>query len=249
MNSFKGQVAVVTGASRGIGRGIALSLAQRGANVVINYNNNSEAAQDVVQSVEAIGRRGLAVQADVSKLDEATTLMKAATNEFGQIDILVNNAGTTRDTLILLMKAMDWDYIIETNLKSAWNCCKAAIRGMVHRRSGRIINITSASGIIGQAGQTNYSASKAGMIGLTRALAREVAERGITVNAVAPGFVPTSLTDDLSDELRQQLIAYIPLKRWGLVEEVAHAVAFLASQEAGFITGQILAVDGGIAMG
>lgn len=249
MGQLKGRVAVVTGASRGIGRGIALELAQRGAKIVVNYNSSADAANAVVVAIQELGREALAVQANVAILDDANALIKAATEAFGQVDIVVNNAGTTRDQLIMIMKEEDWDTVIDTNLKSAWNVCKAAVRGMVRKRYGRIINITSVSGITGQAGQTNYSASKAGMIGLTKSLAREVANRNITVNAVAPGFVPTDLTADLPGDLKDQLLNAIPLQRWGTVEEVAHAVAFFASDEASYITGQVLAVDGGLVMG
>ncbi len=258
MGQLDDRVAVVTGSSRGIGRGIALELAQRGANLVINYvdldpgkeeSRNAEEAQEVVSAVEELGCKAIAVQADVTDLQQATALMKAATDEFGQIDILVNNAGTTRDSLIMTMKESDWDTVLTVNLKSAWNCCKAVVRGMVRKRYGRIINISSVSGIAGQAGQTNYSASKAGMIGLTKALAREVAERNITVNAVAPGFIPTSLTSELPAELIDQIITATPMKRLGSIEDIAYAVAFLATEEAGYITGQVLAVDGGLVMG
>lgn len=249
MGQLEGRVAVVTGASRGIGRGIALELAQRGAKIVVNYNSSADAANAVVAAIQELGGEALAVQANVAILDDANALIKAATEAFGQVDIVVNNAGTTRDQLIMTMKEEDWDTVIDTNLKSAWNVCKAAVRGMVRKRYGRIINITSVSGIAGQAGQTNYSASKAGMIGLTKSLAREVANRNITVNAVAPGFVPTDLTADLPGDLKDQLLNAIPLQRWGTVEEVAHAVAFFASDEASYITGQVLAVDGGLVMG
>jgi 3-oxoacyl-[acyl-carrier protein] reductase len=249
MGQLDGRVAIVTGGSRGIGRGIALELAKRGATVVVNYNSNADAANEVVATVEAMGGTAKAIQADVSSLEQATELVKAATTEFEKVDILVNNAGTTRDTLIMIMKESDWDTVIDTNLKSAWNCSKAAVRGMVRKRYGRIINITSVSGIAGQAGQTNYSASKAGMIGLTKSLAREVADRNITVNAVAPGFVPTDLTADLPENLTSQLNDHIPMKRWGSIEDVAYAVAFLASDEASYITGQVLSVDGGLVMG
>ncbi|MCB9437155.1 MAG: 3-oxoacyl-[acyl-carrier-protein] reductase [Anaerolineales bacterium] len=249
MAQLEGRVAVVTGASRGIGRGIALELAKRGAKIVVNYNSSADAANAVVAAIQEMGGEALAVQANVAVLDDATALIKAATDAFGQVDIVVNNAGTTRDQLIMMMKEEDWDTVMDTNLKSAWNVCKAAVRGMVRKRYGRIINITSVSGIAGQAGQTNYSASKAGMIGLTKSLAREVANRNITVNAVAPGFVPTDLTADLPADLKDQLLNAIPLQRWGNVEEVAYAVAFFASDEASYITGQVLAVDGGLVMG
>lgn len=258
MGQLNGRVAVVTGSSRGIGRGVALQLARSGANVVINYvdldlgaanSRNAEEAQEVVKCIEEMGRQAIAVQADVTDLSQATTLIKTATDEFGKVDILVNNAGTTRDALIMTMKESDWDTVLTVNLKSAWNCCKAVVRGMVRQRYGRIINISSVSGIAGQAGQTNYSASKAGMIGLTKALAREVAERNITVNAVAPGFIPTQLTSVLSQDLIDQIVAATPMKRLGSIEDIAYAVAFLAAEEAGYITGQVLAVDGGLVMG
>jgi 3-oxoacyl-[acyl-carrier protein] reductase len=245
---LKDKVAVVTGASRGIGRAIALELAARGAKVVVNYHSSSNAAEEVVSQINNAGGEAMAVQADVSKLDQAQALIKAATDAYGQLDVLVNNAGTTRDNLMAMMKEEDWDTVIETNLKSAFNCSKAAMRPMMRKKYGRIINITSVSGIAGNAGQTNYSASKAGLIGLTKALAREIGARNITVNAVAPGFVETDLTRGLPDELKQAAIAQTPLGRWGTCEDVAYAVAFLASDQAAYITGQTLSVDGGMVM-
>jgi 3-oxoacyl-[acyl-carrier protein] reductase len=248
MSQFQDRVAVVTGASRGIGKGIALELAKRGATVVINYNQSGDAAQALVDEIKSSGGVALAVQADVSDANQATALIKAATDTYDKIDILVNNAGVTRDNVIMMMKPEDFDIVINTNLRSTWLCSKAAVRAMMRKRYGRIINITSVSGIAGQSGQTNYSASKAGIIGLTKALAREVASRNVTVNAVAPGFVLTDLTKDLPEDLTNQLNDYIPLGRWGEIQEVAHAVAFLASDEASYITGHILSVDGGMAM-
>ncbi|MBN2471190.1 MAG: 3-oxoacyl-[acyl-carrier-protein] reductase [Anaerolineae bacterium] len=249
MTQLGDRVALVTGGSRGIGRAIALELARRGAKVAVNYNRSASEAEAVVAEIEAGGGAALAVQADVSDFEQAQGLIKAVIAAYGQIDILVNNAGTTRDNLLMRMSEEDWDIVLDTNLKSAWNCCKAVIRPMMKKRFGRIINITSVSGIAGNEGQTNYSASKAGLIGLTKSLAREVASRTITVNAVAPGFVATDLTADLPAEIVERLNAHIPLGRWGTAEEVAHAVAFLASDEAGYITGQVLSVDGGMVMG
>jgi len=245
---FHEQIAIVTGGSRGIGRGIALELGKHGATVIINYNASAEAAEEVAQIIEQGGGKAVAFQADVSDDTQAENLIKYATSEFGKIDILVNNAGTTRDNVIMMMKPEDFDTVIQTNLRSTWLCSKAAVRAMMRKRYGRIINITSVSGVVGQSGQTNYSASKAGIIGLTKSLAREVASRNITVNAVAPGFVLTDLTKDLPEDLTAQLNDFIPLGRWGEIEEVAHAVAFLASAEAGYITGHVLHVDGGMAM-
>ncbi len=249
MAELNDRVAVVTGGGRGIGRGIALELAHRGAAVVVNYNASADAANDVVAAIQAAGGKASAVKADVTSIAESEGLIKAAIDQYGKIDILVNNAGTTRDNLIMLMKEDDWDVVLTTNLKSAWNCSKAAVKAMMRKRYGRIINITSVSGIAGQGGQTNYSASKAGLIGLTKALAREVAPRQITVNAVAPGFVRTDLTANLPQNLLEQIDKSIPLERWGTVEDVAHAVAFLVSDEASYITGQVLSVDGGLVMG
>ncbi|MDY7078124.1 MAG: 3-oxoacyl-[acyl-carrier-protein] reductase [Chloroflexota bacterium] len=245
---LENKVAVVTGASRGIGRAIALELARRGARIVINYHRSTEAAAEVVAAIETAGGQAIAVQADVSDFEQAANLLKAAQDAFGQIDILVNNAGTTRDQLLMMMKEQDWDTVLDTNLKSVFNCCKAAARPMVRRRQGRIINITSISGISGQGGQTNYAASKAGIIGFTKSLAKELGPRSITVNCVAPGFIPTALTNTMPEEWKQQVIEMTPLGRIGQPEEIAYAVAFLASDEASFITGEVLTVDGGLVM-
>jgi 3-oxoacyl-[acyl-carrier protein] reductase len=243
-----GKVAVVTGASRGIGRAIALELANRGARVVVNYNRSADAAADVVAAIEAEGGQATAVQADVSDLSQARALIQTAVKAYGRLDVLVNNAGVTRDQLILMMKEEDWDMVVRVNLKSLFNTCKAAARVMVRQRYGRIVNISSVSGIAGQGGQTNYSAAKAGVIGFTKSLAKELGSRQVTVNAVAPGLIPTDLTADLAEELCQKAIDLTPLGRLGRAEEVAYAVAFLASEDAAFITGAVLPVDGGLVM-
>lgn len=249
MTDLTGKVAVVTGASRGIGRAIAAELSARGAKVAINYNSSAAAAEEVVQGIRANGGEALAIQADVSQFEDAQRLIKTAIKEFGQLDILVNNAGTTRDTLLMLMKEEQWDTVLDTNLKSVFNCCKAAARPMVRRKAGgRIINISSVVGLIGQAGQTNYAASKAGIIGFSKSLAKELGARDITVNVITPGFFPTALTEDLSQEIVDTLMPLIPLGRWGKLPEVAYLVAFLAADQAAYITGQVISVDGGLAM-
>ncbi|MBM4424405.1 MAG: 3-oxoacyl-[acyl-carrier-protein] reductase [Chloroflexi bacterium] len=246
--TLQGKVAIVTGASRGIGKAIAFELGKRGAKVVVNYAKSADGANEAVEAIKAASSEAVAVQADVTDAKAAAALIKAATEAFGRIDILVNNAGTTRDQVIMMMPEEDWDTVITTNLKSAFNCSKAAVKVMMRQRYGRIINITSVSGVLGNAGQTNYSASKAGLIGFTRSLAREVAPRNVTVNAVAPGFIPTDLTATMPETLKGETVKMIPLNRWGTVDEVAYAVAFLASDEAAYITGQTLNVDGGMAM-
>lgn len=245
---FEGKVAVVTGSSRGIGRSIALELGLNGATVLVNYNRNEEAAREVASMINSAGSQAEIFKADVSKYNEAQDLIKFAIEEFKDLHILVNNAGTTRDGLIMTMAESDWDFVIETNLKSTFNCSRAAVRHMLRRRYGRIINVTSVSGQMGNAGQTNYSASKAGQIGFTKALAREVASRNITVNAVAPGFIETDLTTSLPDDLQSGLADMIPLGRVGKPEEIAKAVAYLASDDAAYITGHVLTLDGGMAM-
>jgi 3-oxoacyl-[acyl-carrier protein] reductase len=243
-----GQVAVVTGASRGIGRAIALELAREGARVVVNYNANGAAAEEVVGAIRSVGGEAEAFQADVGEMAQAQALIKHAIDTFGDLQILVNNAGITRDTLIMTMKESDWDDVLRTNLKSTFTCSKAAVRHMMRKRYGRIINITSVSGQIGNAGQTSYSASKAGQMGFTKALAREVAPRNITVNAVAAGYIDTEIWSTVPEEMRQAALSLIPLGRKGRPEEIAAAVAFLASESAGYITGHVLTVDGGMAM-
>lgn len=245
---LSGKVAVVTGSSRGIGAAIAKTLATQGAKVVINHRNSPEAAAEVAEVIKAEGGEATVIQADVSHSSEAQQLIKQTIDTYGQIDILVNNAGTTRDTLIMMMKDEDWDQVLQTNLTSTYYCSKAAVRPMMKKRGGRIINITSVVGLAGQAGQTNYAASKAGIIGFTKALAKEIGSRNITVNAVAPGFVPTALTEVLPEEMMKSFVANTPLGRLGSVEDIAYAVLFLASNEAAFITGQVLTVDGGLVM-
>jgi len=246
--SFEDKVAVVTGSSRGIGRAIALRLAAGGARVVVNCRGSEAAANEVVEQIRAGGGQAIAVLADVSQIGQAQALIDAAREAFGRVDILVNNAGTTRDTLIMRMSEEDWDVVIDTNLKGTFNCIKAASRPMMRQRYGRIVNITSVSGLAGNPGQANYASAKAGLIGLTKTVAKELGSRNITCNAVAPGYVPTELTASLPQDLIQLAIERTPLGRTGTAEEIAAAVAFLASDEAGFITGQVLAVDGGLAL-
>ena len=242
------RTAVVTGGSRGIGRAVCVALAKQGCNVVVNYCHGEAAAAETVSLCCAAGVQAAAVQADVSTAEGCKQLFEEAIRVFGRVDILVNNAGITRDNLILRMSEADFDAVLDANLKGAFLCCKEAARRMVRQRSGRIINLSSVVALRGNAGQTNYAASKAGLIGLTKSLARELASRNVTVNAVAPGFIETDMTAALPQAARDALLPTIPTQRLGAAEEVAQAVAFLASDQAAYITGQVLAVDGGMSM-
>ncbi|WP_341282446.1 3-oxoacyl-[acyl-carrier-protein] reductase [Paenibacillus sp. FSL H8-0537] len=246
--NLEGKKALVTGASRGIGRAIAIALAEAGADVAINYSGSEAAAAETAQAVEALGRRAIVLQANVGKAAEFDAMVKDVLEQFGAIDILVNNAGITRDNLIMRMKEEEFDQVIETNLKGVFNGIKAVTRSMMKQRSGRIINISSVVGVLGNPGQANYVAAKAGVIGLTKASAKELASRGITVNCVAPGFIQTEMTDKLPEEMKESLVAQIPLARLGSSEDIAAAVRFLASDAAGYMTGQTVHVDGGMYM-
>ena len=247
MGTLAGKTALVTGGSRGIGRAIALRLAAEGADVAL-CARQVEAAQAVAGELQALGVRALARPADVAQSAQAGALIEAVLAEWGRLDILVNNAGITRDNLLLRMSEEEWDAVLDTNLKGAFNCCKAAARSMVRARSGRIINISSVVGLMGNAGQANYAASKAGLIGFTKSLAKELASRSIRVNVVAPGFIRTPMTDELTPEAKQGLLAQIPLGRFGEAQEIADVCSFLASDASKYITGQVLRVDGGMMM-
>ena len=245
---LENKVALVTGASRGIGRQIAISLAKEGAQVIVNYNGSAAKAEEVVNLITEAGGRAEAVQCNVSEYDKAEELMKYIIGKYGRVDILVNNAGITRDNLLMKMTEEEFDAVIDINLKGTFNCIKHLSRQMLKQKGGRIINISSVSGVMGNAGQANYCASKAGVIGLTKSVARELASRGITCNAVAPGFIETEMTDVLADSVKEAMNAPIPMKCFGNTEDIAGTVVFLASDAARYITGQVINVDGGMAM-
>lgn len=248
MRKLEGKVAVVTGASRGIGRAIALKLAEEGAKVVVNYSGSQAKAEEVVAMIQENGGEAIAVQASVSQTEEVTALMDAAVKTYGSLDILVNNAGITRDNLIMRMKEEEWDDVLNTNLKGVFLCTKAVTRQMMKQRAGRIINISSIVGVAGNAGQANYVAAKAGVIGLTKTTAKELASRNILVNAIAPGFIETEMTEQLPEDIKQGMLTQIPLAKLGQPEDIAKAVAFLASEDANYMTGQTLHIDGGMVM-
>lgn len=246
---LEGKIALVTGGSRGIGRQIALTLAKEGALVVVNYNGSAAKAEEVVAEIKAFGGRAEAVQCNISDYAKAEELIKYVLETYKKLDILVNNAGITRDNLLMKMSEEDFDAVISTNLKGAFNCIRHVSRQMLKQKGGRIINISSVSGVLGNAGQANYCASKAGLIGLTKSVARELGSRGITVNAIAPGFIETEMTEVLPEAvLKAAIDSQIPMKRLGTTEDIANTAAFLASDKAGYITGQVICVDGGMAM-
>lgn len=246
--NLSNKTALVTGGSRGIGRAIAIEFSKYGVNVAISYINNKRKAQEVIDEIEKNGVRGIAVKANVTKEEDVLNMLKIIEDELGPIDILVNNAGITKDNLIIRMKMSEWDNVIDTNLKGTYLCTKAVARGMMKRRYGKIINIASVVGIIGNLGQSNYSASKAGVIGFTKAIAKELASRNINVNAVAPGFIQTDMTEILNDDIKDSLVKNIPMGRIGSPEDIANIVMFLASEKADYITGQVISVDGGMVM-
>ncbi|MFC5734945.1 3-oxoacyl-[acyl-carrier-protein] reductase [Cytobacillus gottheilii] len=245
---LKGKAAIVTGASRGIGKEIALELARQGANVVVNYAGSEQRANEVVDEIKALGTEAFAIHCDVASSESVTDMVKAAIEKFGTIDILVNNAGITRDNLLMRMKEDEWDDVINTNLKGVFLCTKAVTRQMMKQRSGRIINISSIVGVSGNPGQANYVAAKAGVIGLTKTAAKELATRGITVNAVAPGFITTDMTDQLAEDVKEMMLKQIPLARFGEPSDIANVVTFLASEDSRYMTGQTLHIDGGMVM-
>lgn len=245
---LKDKVALVTGASRGIGRAIAITLAGYGAKVIVNYCGSKEKAEQVVEEIKRNGGEASVYQCDIADFEATKTMIADIQKEYGRIDILINNAGITKDNLVLKMKEEEFDAVISTNLKGTFNCISHTVRGMIKQRSGRIINMSSVVGVIGNGGQLNYCASKAGVIGMTKSLAREIGSRGITVNAVAPGFIETDMTDALDEKMKEQALSQVPLKRMGKVEEIAETVAFLVSDKAAYITGQTIQVDGGMGM-
>ncbi|PZE22489.1 3-oxoacyl-[acyl-carrier-protein] reductase [Paenibacillus xerothermodurans] len=245
---LSGKTALVTGGSRGIGRAIALALAEAGADVAVNYSGSQAAAAEVAELIQAMGRKAIQVQADISSAQDVDDMFKLVLETYGRLDILVNNAGITKDNLIMRMKEEEFDQVIATNLKGVFNCIKAATRPMMKQRYGRIINISSVVGVLGNPGQINYVAAKAGVIGMTKASAKELSSRGITVNAVAPGFIETDMTNQLSEDTRTQLLQQIPLARLGQPDDIAKAVRFLASDDAAYMTGQTIHVDGGMYM-
>jgi 3-oxoacyl-[acyl-carrier protein] reductase len=242
------KVALVTGGASGIGKTISLELAKRGATVVINYNNSETACNQLVKDIENSGGKALGIKANISNYDEAQQLIQTIMTKFSKLNIIINNAGITDDALILRMKEHQFDRVLDVNLKGMWNVCKHAAKPLMKSGYGRIVNISSVSGILGNAGQSNYSASKAGVIGLSKALSREFAARDVTVNAIAPGFIETKMTQNLNSDLKEMIKKQIPLKRFGKTKDIAYAVCFLASEQAAYITGQTLVVDGGLAM-
>ena len=246
--NLKGKTVLITGGSRGIGRAIALAFAEEGTNVIINYTSDEENAKDVIKEIEKFGVKGLAVRANISKAEEVNSMFDKIKEDFDMIDVLINNAGITRDSLFIGMKEKDWDEVIEVNLKGMFLCTKAVIRKMLRQRYGRIVNISSVVGVVGNPGQANYCASKAGVIGFTKSLAREVASRNITVNAIAPGFIKTDMTDALPEDIKESVMGTIPMGRYGNPEDIANIAVFLSSDKAGYITGQIIHIDGGMAM-
>jgi len=248
LGKLDGKTAVVTGASRGIGRAIALQLAKEGANVVVNFSGSEQKAAQVVEEIQGLGAQAIAVQANISDSESVQQLMNASLEQFGSIDILVNNAGITRDNLLMRMKEDEWDDVINTNLKGVFLCTKVVTRQMMKQRAGRIINISSIVGVMGNAGQANYVAAKAGVIGLTKTVARELASRNILVNAIAPGFITTEMTETLPEDVKSSMLSQIPLAKLGQPEDIAKAVVFLASDDASYMTGQTLHIDGGMYM-